>query len=58
MYPKDVQRIMGKNYTQSRLYLMKVKQQLGKDSHQFVSVKEFSEYTGLPLEEVVRCIIG
>ena len=58
MYPKDVQRIMGKNYTQARLYLAKVKKELGKDSHQFVSIKEFSVYTGLPLEEVVRCIVG
>ncbi|MGV8995305.1 MAG: hypothetical protein ACOH1O_14490 [Flavobacterium sp.] len=58
MYPKDVQRIMGKTYTQSRLYLIKVKKHLRKEDHQFVSVEEFSKYTGLPLEELQRCIIG
>ena len=58
MYPKDVQRIMGKTYTQARLYLIKIKKHLKKDDHQFVSVEEFSRYTGLPIDEVVRCIVG
>ncbi len=58
MYPKDVQRIMGKTYTQARLYLIKIKKHLNKQDHQFVSVKEFSDYSGLPLEEVERCIVG
>jgi hypothetical protein len=58
MYPKDVQRIMGKTYTQARLYLIKIKKHLKKLDHQFVSVEEFCAYTGLPVEEVTRCIIG
>ena len=58
MYPKDVQRIMGKTYTQARLYLIKIKKHLNKEDHQFVSIQEFSTYTGLPIEEVTRCIIG
>ena len=58
MYPKDVQRITGKTYTQSRLLLIKIKKHLNKENHQYVSVQEFSTYTGLPLEEVVRCIVG
>ncbi|HMK06600.1 MAG TPA: hypothetical protein VK476_03660 [Flavobacterium sp.] len=57
MYPKDVQRIMGKEYTQARLYLIKIKKHLKKESHQYVSVAEFSNYTGLPLEEVLRSML-
>ena len=58
IYPKDAQRIMGKTYNQARLYLKKIKSHLNKEEHQYVSVHEFCEYTGLPLEEVMRCIVG
>jgi len=57
MYPKDVQRIMGKEYTQARRYLIKIKKHLKKEDHQYVSVEEFSKYSGLPLEEVLRCMV-
>lgn len=56
MYPKDVQRIMGKEYTQARLYLIKIKKHLKKEDHQYVSVEEFSKYSGLPVEEIIRCM--
>jgi len=57
MYPKDVQRIMGKEYTQARLYLVKIRKHLNKQDHQYVSVEEFCRYTGLPVEEVSRCML-
>jgi len=57
MYPKDVQRIMGKEYTQARLYLKKIKKHLDKQDHQYVSIEEFCQYSGLPLEEVRRCML-
>ena len=57
MYPKDVQRIMGKEYTQARRYLIKIKKHLKKEDHQYVSVEEFSKYSGLPIEEVLRCML-
>lgn len=57
MYPKDVQRIMGKEYTQARRYLIKIKKHLGKENHQYVSVEEFSKYSGLPVEEILRCML-
>ena len=57
MYPKDVQRIMGKEYTQARRYLIKIKKHLNKEDHQYVSVEEFSKYSGLPIEEVIRCMV-
>lgn len=58
IYPKDVQRIMGKEYAQARLYLLKIKKHLNKDSHQLISIEEFCEYTGLKIEHVMRCIVG
>lgn len=54
IYPKDIQRLLGKEYTQSRLYLLKIKKHLNKQDHQLVSVEEFCKYTGLPLDEVLR----
>ena len=57
MYPKDVQRIMGKEYTQARLYLIKIKKHLNKEDHQYISVEEFCKYSGLPVEEVLRCML-
>ncbi|MCI9844540.1 hypothetical protein FLV_07075 [Flavobacterium pectinovorum] len=58
IYPKDVQCIMGKEYAQARLYLLKIKKHLNKEDHQLISIQEFCEYTGLKIEDVVRCIIG
>ncbi len=57
MYPKDVQRIMGKEYTQARRILKKIKESLKKEDHQYISVEEFCKYTGLPIEEVQRCML-
>ena len=58
IYPKDVQRIMGKEYAQARLYLLKIKKHFNKETHQFISIQEFSEYTGLKIEHILRCIAG
>ncbi|WP_262916413.1 hypothetical protein [Flavobacterium pectinovorum] len=49
---------MGKEYAQARLYLLKIKKHLNKEDHQLISIQEFCEYTGLKIEDVVRCIIG
>ena len=58
IYPKDVQGIMGKEYPQARLYLLKIKKHLDKEAHQLISIEEFCEYAGLKIEHVLRCIIG
>ncbi|MCZ8297028.1 MAG: hypothetical protein ACK5RV_00150 [Flavobacterium sp.] len=54
IYPKDVQRITGKTYTQARLYLKKIKKSLNKEEHQLLSIEEFCRYSGLPYEEVIK----
>jgi len=48
---------MGKEYTQARLYLKKIKKHLDKQDHQYISIEEFCEYSGLPVEEVRRCML-
>ncbi|RZJ34753.1 MAG: hypothetical protein EOO51_08475 [Flavobacterium sp.] len=58
IYPKDVQRITGKQYLQARLYLLKIKKHLQKEPHQMISIEEFCEYTGLQMQHVLRCIVG
>ena len=58
IYPKDVCIIMGKEYQQGRLYLLKIKKHFNKKPHHHISIEEFCEYTGLKIEHVVRCIIG
>ena len=52
IYPKDIMRITGKSerYCRKLLELMKVK--YSKNEHQFVSVEEFCEFTGLKIEQV------
>lgn len=52
MYPKDVMRITGKGEKYSRNYLEKIRERLQKGDHQFVTVDEFCEYTGLKVEQV------
>jgi len=54
IYPKDVQRITGKSDRYGRMLLKKIRQQFFKKPHQFVSVDEFCQFTGLELEQVTR----
>ncbi|WP_317900015.1 hypothetical protein [Aurantibacillus circumpalustris] len=52
IYPKDVMRITGKGEKYSRNYLEKIREKLQKEEHQFISVEEFCDYTGLKSEQV------
>ncbi len=47
IYPKDVQRITGKSERSGRRLLQKIKEKLGKQDHQFITVEEFASYTGI-----------
>lgn len=50
IYPKDVMRITGKSERYSRTLLNKIKASLGKEEHQFISIKDFCKFTGLDEE--------
>ena len=52
IYPKDVQRITGKSERYGRTLLQKIKDHFQKQEHQFVTIKEFCQYTGIEEEQV------
>ncbi|MBE62521.1 MAG: hypothetical protein CMB89_09195 [Flammeovirgaceae bacterium] len=56
IYPKDVQRITGKSERYGRKLLNKIREGLSKEPHQFISVDEFCEFTGLTPAIVERYI--
>ena len=57
VYPKDVSRITGKSERYGRKLLRTIKEVNDKDNHQFVSLEEFSNYTGLPVELIKEHLI-
>ena len=54
IYPKDVQRITGKSNRYGRQLLIKIKMKFAKGPHQFVSIDEFCQFTGLASEQVIQ----
>ena len=52
IYPKDIQLITGRSERYGRKLLQTIKDVLEKEPHQFVTVKEFSEYSGIELDLV------
>lgn len=47
IYPKDVQRITGQSERSARKLVRDIKDHLKKDEHQFITINEFSEFTGI-----------
>ena len=56
IYPKDIMIITGRSERYARKLLQELKQQLGKKPCQFVTIKEFSKFSGLNEEEINRII--
>ncbi len=50
IYPKDVQRLTGKSEKTSRELYKKIRKCKAKQKHQFVSIEDFADYTGLSLD--------
>ena len=57
IYPKDIMLITGKSERYSRYLHKRIKQQLGKQDHQVISVTEFCNYMGLDSNEIQEVII-
>jgi hypothetical protein len=53
IYPKDIQRITGRSERYGRKLMQDIKDFLGKESHQFITIKEFAEYSGIE-EEIIQ----
>lgn len=52
----DVQRITGKSERSARRLVNKVKAELGKERHHFITAEEFSSCTGIPLDAIKEYI--
>ncbi len=57
VYPKDVQRLTGKSEKYSRMLLKKIRQCKAKQCHQFISIEDFAEYTGLTVDLVKQHLV-
>jgi hypothetical protein len=54
IYPKDIQVITGRSDRYGRNLIKKIKDHFKKEQHQFVTVEEFCQFTGLQLEAVAK----
>lgn len=50
IYPKDIQIMTGKSERYCNLLINKIRKFYDKADHQFVTVDEFSEFSGIPLD--------
>lgn len=57
IYTKDIMRITGRSESYSRVLLSKIKTSLKKEEHQFITVEEFCQFTGLKLDQVQPLIL-
>jgi len=56
IYPKDVAVILGKSENTSQIILRTLRDALQKEKHQYITIREFCDYHGLPYDEVVAMI--
>ena len=56
IYPKDIQRITGRSERYGRKLLQDIKNFFGKEPYQFITIKEFAEYSGIEEEIVLQYI--
>jgi len=52
VYPKDVQMITGRSERYGQLLLQKIRTFHNKKPHQYVTVEEFSDFSGIPPEDI------
>jgi hypothetical protein len=57
IYPKDIQRITGRSDRYGRKLLQDIRTFLDKEPHQFITVQEFAEYSGINEEVIQQYII-
>ena len=57
IYPKDIQRITGRSERYGRKLMQDIRIFFDKESHQFITIKEFSEYSGIEEDIVNKYLI-
>lgn len=53
LYPKDIENITGRRGRTARQLLQKIRNALGKSKNEFITIKEFSLFTGID-EDLVK----
>ncbi|NHM01531.1 hypothetical protein [Flavobacterium difficile] len=56
IYTSDVMLITGKSERQARNIINDIKAYFRKEKHQFITIKEYCEYSGLKVEDVLGYI--
>ena len=56
IYPQDIALITGRSDRYGRMIIKRIKDQLGKEKHQFVTIQEFSAYMAIEIE-IVESVI-
>jgi len=56
IYPKDIQCITGRSERYGRKLLNEIKVHFGKESYQFITINEFSEYSGIEVDIINQYI--
>jgi len=56
IYEKDIELITGRSERYGRKLLQNIRETVDKEPHQFVTIHEFSEYSGIELEVIEQYI--
>jgi hypothetical protein len=57
IYPKDIQRITGRSERYCRKLINIIKEYLDKEPHQFITVKDFANYSGIEEDIINKYLI-
>ena len=52
IYPKDIQLVTGKSERYGRSIIQQIKKKYAKANNQLVTIEEFCNFTGLPVQSV------
>ncbi|MEM9547535.1 MAG: hypothetical protein AAGA77_16260 [Bacteroidota bacterium] len=52
IYPQDVALITGRSDRYGRMIIKRIKETLGKEDHQLVTIQEFAHYMGIDLSVI------
>lgn len=52
IYPKEAAKLLGLRERQAQRIFRNIRRELNKKNHQFITVKEFCEYTAIPEEAI------
>ncbi|MEZ4801725.1 MAG: hypothetical protein R2797_03055 [Gelidibacter sp.] len=54
IFPKDIHCITGRSERYARSLLNDIRKHFGKQPHQFITIEEFAEYSGIKEETIIQ----